>query len=55
MLNIFADMSTGAAVVSAFMSGVAVIVFGYAGVMGIANAISEYLKKPAGTMAVRNK
>lgn len=54
-MNIFSEMSTGVAVVSAFMSGVAFLVFGYAALSGIVSAFKEFMKKGSGQMAVRNK
>lgn len=54
MFNIFADMSTGVAIVSAFMSGVAVVVFGGAAFYHI-KAVIKDVRSPKGQMAVRNK
>lgn len=48
------ELSSGLAVVSAFMSGVAVLTFGGAAYHGIVNAIKNY-RKANTAMAVRNK
>lgn len=54
MFTIFSEMSTGQAMVSAFISGVTIMVFGGAAWHGITSAIKRY-NAANKTMAVRNK